>query len=99
MLPWCITPPHTVCAVHLKLLICHVVCMVTCVSLQVIDDVSGRTLAAASTLTAEVKSSVEGNGGNVVSSDRDCVLQQQIYREPADNGAACLMVQVVSRLI
>jgi ribosomal protein L18 len=34
---------------------------------QVIDDVSGRTLAAASTLTADVKSSVEGNGANVVS--------------------------------
>jgi hypothetical protein len=29
--------------------------------------VSGRTLAAASTLTADVKSSVEGNGANVVS--------------------------------
>jgi ribosomal protein L18 len=35
---------------------------------QVIDDAAGRTLVAASTLTADVKSSVEGNGANIVSS-------------------------------
>jgi ribosomal protein L18 len=34
---------------------------------QVIDDESGRTLAAASTLTADIKTSIEGNGANVVS--------------------------------
>ncbi len=34
---------------------------------QVIDDSVGRTLAAASTLSADVKSSVEGNGANTVS--------------------------------
>jgi hypothetical protein len=45
--------------------------------LQVIDDVSGRTLAAASTLAADIKEGIEGNGANVVS-------------HPASKAAACL---------
>jgi ribosomal protein L18 len=39
----------------------------TAAAVQVIDDAAGRTLVAASTLTADVKSSVEGNGANIVS--------------------------------
>lgn len=44
---------------------------------QVIDDVSGRTLAATSTLAADIKEGTEGNGANVVS-------------HPASKVAACL---------
>ncbi|KAF6255700.1 hypothetical protein COO60DRAFT_187177 [Scenedesmus sp. NREL 46B-D3] len=36
---------------------------------QVIDDAAGRTLVAASTLTADVKGSVEGNGANITAAE------------------------------
>lgn len=32
---------------------------------QVIDDIAGRTLAAASTLDPEIKARLEGSGGNI----------------------------------
>lgn len=35
--------------------------------MQVIDDSVGHTLAAASTLSVEVKTAIEGNGANTVS--------------------------------
>jgi ribosomal protein L18 len=44
---------------------------------QVIDDAAGRTLVAASTLTADVKGSVDGNGANIVSNSSAAEQQQQ----------------------
>lgn len=46
-------------------------------ALQVIDDAAGRTLVAASTLTADVKGSVEGNGANIVSSSKTSLTTQR----------------------
>eukprot|EP00879_Flechtneria_rotunda_P002048 GHRR01002227.1.p1 GENE.GHRR01002227.1~~GHRR01002227.1.p1 ORF type:complete len:155 (+),score=49.90 GHRR01002227.1:185-649(+) len=59
---------------------------------QVIDDEAGRTLAAASTLTADVKSEVEGYGANVAAAEAvgkkiaELCAEKQISKVCFDRG-------------
>lgn len=59
---------------------------------QVIDDESGRTLAAASTLSADVKGSTEGNGANVAAAEAvgkklaELCKEKQISKVAFDRG-------------
>lgn len=50
---------------------------------QVIDDLNGRTLAAASTLDPEVKGRLEGNGGNT---DAAKIVGEMVAKRALANG-------------
>eukprot|EP00878_Enallax_costatus_P000927 GHUV01001057.1.p1 GENE.GHUV01001057.1~~GHUV01001057.1.p1 ORF type:complete len:155 (+),score=51.69 GHUV01001057.1:160-624(+) len=59
---------------------------------QVIDDSVGRTLVAASTLTAEVKGNTEGNGANIAAAEAvgkklaELCAEKQINKVAFDRG-------------
>jgi large subunit ribosomal protein L18 len=59
---------------------------------QVIDDSVGRTLVAASTLTADVKGTTEGNGANVAAAEAvgkkvaELCAEKQISKVAFDRG-------------